>query len=79
MTTAVNFDARCKKIKIAHLREKVVVDLHAAVREHLREKCGRADEEVIADDVRYRFLILIAIIYSIPIGVLKQDIRDKSG
>lgn len=59
----------------AYLRKEVIVDLHATIREQLREMCGWADEEIIAYDVRYRFLILVAIVYLIPISILKQ----KSG
>lgn len=62
---------------IAYLRKEVIVDLHAAIGEQLREVGGRADEEVVAHNFRYRPLILIAVLYLIPISILKQS-RRKS-
>lgn len=58
--------------EITYLREEIIVDFHATIREQLREMRGRADEVIIAHDIRYRFLILVAIFYLIPIGILKQ-------
>jgi len=57
---------------IVYLREEVIVDLHAAIGEQLREMSGWTDEEVIAHDLRYRPLILVSIFYLIPIGILEQ-------
>lgn len=59
----------------AYLCEEVIVDLHATIRKQLSEMRGWTDKEIIAHDVRYGFLILVAIIYLIPISILKQ----KSG
>jgi len=77
-----SFDAICRSTDlvndrssisaIVYLREEVIVDLHAAIGEQLREMSGRADEEVVAHDLRYRPLILVAIFYLIPIGILEQ-------
>jgi hypothetical protein len=57
---------------IVYLREEVIVDLHAAIGEQLREMSGRTDEEVVAHNLRYRPLILEAVFYLIPIGILEQ-------
>lgn len=58
--------------EVAYLREEVIVDFHATIREQLREMRGWADEIIIAHDIRYSFLIFVAIVYPIPIGILKQ-------
>lgn len=63
---------KCLMGMLAYLREEVIVDLHATICKQLSEMRGWADEEIIAHDIRYRFLILIAVIYLIPIGILKQ-------
>lgn len=55
------------------LREEVIVDLHATIREQLRKMRRWTDEIIIAHDVRYRLLILVAIVYPIPIGILEND------
>lgn len=57
---------------ITYVRKVVVVHLHATVGGHLREEVCRANEEIIANYVTDHFLIQIAIIYVLPIGILKQ-------
>ena len=61
-----------EKLAATYLREEVVVDLHAAVREQLGEVDRGAGEEVVAHYVRHHLLVQVAVVHLLPVGVLQQ-------